>query len=545
MQKEKAIQNILTYHEQTKHHPDRFAKGPGYMDWANEPNPFRIYEGAVLHRLPFITEDPKTGSASLYERQENTYRSISFSNIGSLLELSMGLSAWKSYQGSEWALRMNPSSGNLHPTEAHLILPPMDEFNGKGGIFHYSPYFHGLEQRAWFDRAYWDRIRGHFGIDIFFIALSSIHWRESWKYGERAFRYCNHDVGHAAACLGFAANLHGWKTSYLSTVSDAEIETMLGFEKTLWPEQEREWPDLLFMVHGSREMPHIVDLPPDIIRTFSSLSFDGKPNRLSNKHVNWEIINKCAEASEKPRSSELIYRSFTHAYLERRPSHLSAAAIIRQRRSAQVFDGKTVMEPDVFFAILDKTIPRQGCAPFDAGIGEDSLHLILFVHRVRGLKQGLYMLLRDERSLQELKQKCRKEFLWQRIEGAPAALGLYLLLHGDYRQEAATISCYQDIAGDSAFSLGMLGRFRGNIEKNPWLYRRLFWEAGMIGQVLYLEAEAHGLRGTGIGCYLDDMMHGHLGMDDDAWQDLYHFTAGMPVEDRRITTLTPYHHLRR
>ena len=105
------------------------------------------------------------------------------------------------------------------------------------------------------------------------------------------------------------------------------------------------------------------------------------------------------------------------------------------------------------------------------------------------------------------------------------------------------MSCYQEIAGDSAFSLGMIAKFRENIEKDPWLYRRLFWEAGMIGQVLYLEAEAHGLRGTGIGCFLDDMMHRLLGISDDSYQSLYHFTIGGPIEDKRLITLPAYHHL--
>ena len=60
------------------------------------------------------------------------------------------------------------------------------------------------------------------------IGLSSIFWRESWKYGERAFRYCNHDVGHALACLRFAANLVGWKMVYLNALSHEEVETLLG-----------------------------------------------------------------------------------------------------------------------------------------------------------------------------------------------------------------------------------------------------------------------------------------------------------------------------
>ena len=56
----------------------------------------------------------------------------------------------------------------------------------------------------------------HFGCRGFLIGLSSIFWRESWKYGERAFRYCNHDVGHALAALGFSANLLGWRLTALT-----------------------------------------------------------------------------------------------------------------------------------------------------------------------------------------------------------------------------------------------------------------------------------------------------------------------------------------
>jgi hypothetical protein len=71
----------------------------------------------------------------------------------------------------------------------------------------------------------------------------------------------------------------------------------------------------------------------------------------------------------------------------------------------------------------------------------------------------------------------------------------------------------------------------------------LYWECGLVGQVLYLEAEALGVRGTGIGCYFDDSVHELLGIKDDKWQSLYHFTVGMPLEDHRLETLPGYAHL--
>jgi hypothetical protein len=74
----------------------------------------------------------------------------------------------------------------------------------------------------------------------------------------------------------------------------------------------------------------------------------------------------------------------------------------------------------------------------------------------------------------------------------------------------------------------------------PWFYRLLFWEAGVIGQVLYLEAEAAGIAATGIGCFFDDPVHQVFGFGDLEFQSLYHFTVGGPVQDNRLTTLAPY-----
>ncbi len=112
-------------------------------------------------------------------------------------------------------------------------------------------------------------------------------------------------------------------------------------------------------------------------------------------------------------------------------------------------------------------------------------------------------------------------------------------------QEARILSCHQDIAADSAFSLGMIAQVKGALAEGPWAYRHLFWEAGALGQVLYLESEAWGFRGTGIGCYFDDEVHRYLGLRDETFQSLYHFTVGSPLDDPRLTTLPPYGHLRR
>jgi nitroreductase len=369
--------------------------------------------------------------------------------------------------------------------------------------------------------------------------LSSIYWREAWKYGERAFRYCHHDVGHALAALSFSANLNGWKVTYLNTLSDEELATILGFHQVIWKNHEEEYPDLLCFVHSREKSKIPLLFPSKIISYFSDVQFQGTPNPLSSDHVDWDVITDVSKATLKPKTEEKNYEQGCSPYFLEK-SHLSAQQIIRQRRSAVAFDGKTGITKSQFLAMLDKTLPRQQRVPFDIGLSDICVHLLLFVHRVEGIEPGLYFLVRNEKDLNQLKEKFHPGHKWEKIN---ESLPLYLLQEGDFRQSAASVSCGQDIAGESSFSLGMIARFDEEIKKAPHNYRTLFWETGMIGQVLYLEAEAHGVRGTGIGCFFDDPVHEILGLNDNSYQSLYHFTIGGAVHDIRLMTHPPYHHL--
>ena len=529
---------MIQYHEETKHHFHRYAKSLGTLDWANQPNPFRFYEGVTPISLPFAKNDSDAAYMDLYERTRNPSRAFSFENLSLFLELALGISAWKSIPGAKWALRMNPSSGNLHPTEGYVILPEKKFCDP--GIFHYSPFLHALEPRANFSDELCQRLKAYFHSDGFLFALTSIHWREAWKYGERAFRYCHHDLGHAIASASFAANLLGWKVSYLNEVSDNDIARILGFHKTSWVEQEEEHPEVLCFIHPheAKEIPK--NLSHSVIDEISGLPFRGQPNRLSDAHVDWEIISEVSRGTVNPGMPSDDKITTRRPFLNGPESKLRAAQIIRQRRSAVAFDGMTSISREVFFTMLDRTLPREDCAPFDFGLGPVRVHLLLFVHRVRGLEAGLYLFCRQDEHLEELKSACQPQFLWQQVE---RDFPLYLLEKGPLRQKAISVSCGQAIAGDSAFSLGMIAKFKKSVSEAPHLYRHLFWETGMIGQVLYLEAEAHGVRSTGIGCFLDDPVHEIMGLRDNQFQSLYHFTVGGPVEDGRLQTEPPYLHL--
>jgi len=533
------VEEIIRYHEATKHHYDRYARSPGYMDWQNQPNPFRSYNGAPALSMPLMENDPPAAHRDLYNRKNNRPQPVTIETIAGFLELSLGLSAWKAASGSQWSLRINPSSGNLHPTEAHLILPPLN--SKQGGVYHYNALDHVLEKRADIPARLWQSLLAHFAVDGFFIATSSIFWRESWKYGERAFRYCNHDAGHALACVSFAANLFGWKATYLSALPDDAIHTLLGFDRIRFRKLEEEHADFLCYCHPLTSSYIPRNLPDSILSEFADLLFIGEPEPLSQQCVDWEIIYQTARLTRKPITAEIAVQLQNRKLTADEPGQLSAAQIIRNRRSATAFDRKGSITKNQFLSILDKTLPRKACAPFDTELIEASTHLLLFVHNVDEVEGGLYFFLRNEKDFDEIKRLSRPDFLWKPVE---KAFPLYLLAEGNYRQQATMVSCHQDIAGSSAFSLGMIARFKDVIGAAPYRYRHLFWETGMVGQVLYLEAEACGARGTGIGCFFDDAVHEIMGFSDNHYQSLYHFTVGKPLEDPRLTTYPPYYHLK-
>ena len=521
---------VVHYHERTKHHLNAYAKGPASLDWDDQPDPFRRFAGCDIVKLPSTGSELDCLFGDLDKPEAIASQPLSLTSIGLLLELSFGLSAWKQFGPDRWALRCNPSSGNLHPTEAYVLST--DARLLEPGVYHYVSHGHHLERRCRFENKTLD--------PTLYLGLSSIHWREAWKYGERAFRYCQHDTGHALAALSNAAACLGWTVEHCSELSDADIAAWLGLDrKDDFIEHERENAECFFRVRISLHD----NLPLDrnaLLQSLQSALWTGKAERLSPHHFyRWPIIDEIASQTEKPETAvERCQPAILQLPL---PSHnLPASRLIRQRRSAQHFNGKAGDMPLSAFHRLMLALLPNAKPPFTAWNWQPQVHMVLFVHRVAGLEPGLYLLLRDTQDEAELKQAFSSEFVWQQID---APYSLYLLTEGNVRQAAKTLSCHQPIASDSFFSLGMLTRFADNIAAEPWRYRRLFWESGLLGQILYLEAEAAGVRGTGIGCFFDDAVHGILGLRDNQWQSLYHFTVGEALEDKRLETLPAYAHL--
>ncbi|MFA7350519.1 MAG: SagB family peptide dehydrogenase [Methylotenera sp.] len=541
---------VRAYHQRTKHNFIAYAQGPGTLDWDAQPAPFRHFDQAPSKissiQLPNFSEslqDPALLAALTrpFATLADTIQPLpySLSTLGALLHLALGITAWKSYGPDRWAVRANPSSGNLHPIEAYVVVQGLQYL--PDGVYHYCPDSHKLERRA-------DIACAADSTPILQIGLSSIMWREAWKYGERAFRYCQLDTGHAVGALSYAAQALGWSLTEQKHICTEALAQLLGIDRSedfparRYPETEREEAEILLSVSFS-------SADTSIPQSITPFCWQGTASTIDAHPIyRWPVIEEVAIASRqtiaKVSAATALPTSITKATTTNNP--ISTANVILGRRSAQRFDASHVMAAQDFIAMLDALLPKDS-APWNALSSPPRINLLLFVHRVEGFSSGLYLLTREPRLAAQLDSHLSPLFLHEPVANFPAHLNLQLLTPapaGELHRAARSLHCHQDIAANACFALGMLAEYDDVITDNPSAYRDLHREAGLIGQVLYLQAEMVGLRGTGIGCFFDDPIHELFGLTDNTFQTIYHFTVGLALDDTRIeniptSTLTP------
>lgn len=545
---------VRHYHERSKHRLEAYAAGPETLDWDAQPAPFRRFEGAPVVSLPLLSELPAespvaralaTPFDSLGEARPPI--ALSRASLGALLQSSLGITAWKSIGPDRWAVRANPSSGNLHPVEAYVLLRGVAGL--ADGLYHYEPEHHVLELRA--RGAPPPPGREGPRVDL---ALTTVMWREAWKYGERAFRYCQLDVGHAMAALRYAAALFGWRLAEQVHVGSATLARALGLDRAAdfaagrRADTEREEPEVLLSLSWEGE-----DAPPaapeELERFARGASWHGTASLIDARPMyRWPVVTEIANATRRPDGEARAPASASATSDATGPRRSSAAPrrragdVILERRSAQRFDAGHVLDRDLFFELLDAALPRRA-VPWDVLAQPPRIELVLFVHRVSALDTGVYWLNRRSAASEALRARFEERFQPSPVPGAPPQLDLVQLMRVDPKQlarVARTVHCHQDIAATSCFAVGMLADVASAVSEAPSAYRDLYREAGVLGQVLYLEAEARELRGTGIGCFFDDPFHELLGLEGHACQSLYHFTVGKPKIDPRVETAPPY-----
>jgi len=471
----------------------------------NMPAPFRHYEGVPVLDLPADPPSPETPALDVLQGFCGTtpaHDGPTF--LSQLLFYCASISASKLVPstGYRYALRVNPSSGNLHPTEFHFVTRGLKEW--PDGLYHYRPSSHMSEQRALGDLEM--NLAGS-SAPITFI-LTSIAWREAWKYRDRAYRYCLHDIGHAWQALALAARAIGCDAFAVGHFPDDDVAHLCRFH-------EDEWPMLIVELRG--ESISLRETAP--VREPNRREivwYGGEANQLSKEKTAYTQIEDIYEATKLSSN-----RSASHISVVE-PAPLGAGTtklpppdsstrtfgeVVRMRRSALDFvGGVQSMSLRQLSAIL-AAASQPLLADFAAA---RFIQLYLYAHRVRGLESGLYRLWPKRTELEQMKS-------------------------GDQRVAAAGLSLGQDLAGNACVAFSMIGDLdRAARAHGDRGYRYVHFEAGAIGHRLYLAAEALGLGATGIGAFYDEEVHRHLNLAPEQGRVVYHFAIGYPVPDYRL-----------
>ena len=71
--------------------------------------------------------------------------------------------------------------------------------------------------------------------DTFVWLTIDMTWREAWKYQNRAYRYCLHDIGHAWQSLALAARSIGCESFAIGNFSDDRVVEAGLLSPDEWP----------------------------------------------------------------------------------------------------------------------------------------------------------------------------------------------------------------------------------------------------------------------------------------------------------------------
>ena len=467
-----------TLHERTKHHPNRLAKSLGYLDWENQPSYYKEY---LVPKIELDYFDINLPYERLYTK--NPSFEINLKTIGTFLKNSAAINAIKRLYNAQWEVRVNPSSGNLHPEEIYII------FENK--ITHFNVRDFALEILGESDK---EIIK-----NAFLVITSSIPIREAWKYGERALRYCLLDSGHLIASLSFSANLLGFNIKKIDHFPFKRIENKTN-------PNEEEYIENAFIIYNENYELNLDE--------FLNTPLNLKALPLAKNSIRWNVVYEIFESFEK----ENYIPKFIDKKIEFLPSKFNAQEIIQNRRSALGYLPEFI-DKNILLDMLDKTLPRN-IPPFNANAHFNNIDIVLFVNRVNGLESGIYYYSRNNLLKHNFTQ----------IEDR-----LFLIEKGDFSEASKFINCTQDLGKFSSVSFSFVADFE-KITKN-YHYKLTLEEAGIVGHILYLEAEAKGIRGCGIGCFFDDLINEEI--LNSKLQAVYNFTIGVPLIDERIIKVSP------
>src|ERR1700687_5029492 len=220
-----------TYHDATKHSYTSIRTNPHFMDWSNQPLPFKIYPTLEPMRLP--AEVRQTGVAALSAIAESVPAQANASPdleaVAQLLYLSAGITRKRNYPGGEIYFRAAACTGALYEVELYLVCGDLANLNA--GVYHFAPAEFGLRplRAGDYRRVLLEATGGEPAIARapLTIICTCTYWRNAWKYQARTYRHFGWDNGTLLANLLAIATALGLPARVVCGFVDAQVNRLL------------------------------------------------------------------------------------------------------------------------------------------------------------------------------------------------------------------------------------------------------------------------------------------------------------------------------
>ena len=478
------LEAAWTYHDATKHSHASIRADSHFLNWDNQPLPFKIYPTLEPLRLP--GEVRQTGVAALSAIAESvppqTNAAPDLEAVAQLLYLSAGITRKRNYPGGEIYFRAAACTGALYEVELYLVCS--DLANLQAGVYHFAAAEFGLRRlragdyrRALLEATGGEPAIAHAPLTII---CTCTYWRNAWKYQARTYRHFGWDNGTLLANLLAVATALGLPAKVVCGFVDANVNRLLDVD----PHRE--------VAFSLVALGHVAALPPQSPAESPPLCLETVP--LSRFEVDYPLMREMHAASSLHSTEEVeTWRGHTpmtdssesggplvqlrplpDARMPRDPIE----QVILRRGSSRKFVHNPISLPQLS-TMLDRAT-RGVPADFLDPPGSQLNHLYLIVHAVEGLQSGAYVLHRDPGRLECLKP-------------------------GNFRVQAGYLGLEQELPADAAVDIFFLADLRPILQRfGNRGYRAVQLEAGILGGKLYLGAYAQGLGATGLTFYDDD-----------------------------------------
>ncbi|MCI0454801.1 MAG: SagB family peptide dehydrogenase [Candidatus Dadabacteria bacterium] len=480
----RTIEETWKYHNKTKHP----GMPPHYLDWSNQPIPFKIYE--TLEPIKIPPDSPPSNVLTLTAISESATKDVEclpdLKTLARLLYLSAGITKKANYPGGEIYFRAAACTGALYHIDLYLVTKHIEGLDA--GVYHFGP--HDFSLRVLRKGDYRGAIINATGQEPTIatapitIITTSTFWRNSWKYQSRAYRHTFWDSGTILANLLAAASAYNIPAAIVTGFLDSAINNLLGLDTN------REVSVCLVPLGNTKEP---VKAESDEIE---SINYETMPP--SRSEIDYPLIRSMHLASSLT-SEEEVREWRMGAFESRQPEctgRLFTLEVQADKNNGQI--SKTIEETilkrgstrqfartPITFKELSNTLyysARQVPADFLPPKGSTLNDIYLIANDVEGIPKGAYCYHRDINALELLKE-------------------------GDFRDEAGHLGLGQDIPADASIDVFLLTDLNRVLEKfGNRGYRAAELEAGIIGGRLYLGAYSQGLGASGLTFFDDDVI---------------------------------------